>query len=217
MVAHLRLGEIAHGEEGPGEVFLAKAEEEVALVLVAVAASLEHHPAVVPLDAGVVARRHRRGARGVHQVPEVAPLEVVVAEDAGAGSAAGEVLPHEGTHHLVLEPLLVVDDVVGNAEVVGHEAGVVQVVEGATARCGTGAADVPELHRHADALVPRFHQKQGGDGGVDPSAHGYNDTHLKKGSSLSFAHLAFQRIGLQTDRGLNAQMTDLTPFFRDGL
>ena len=114
---------------------------------------------------------------------ELVELEVVVAEGAGDGGAAGEVLGDEGADDLGLEAVLLVDEVVGDAEVLGDAAGVVDVVDGAAAALdGLGhafvageAALVPELEGEADEVVTLGAEQGGDGGGVDSSGHGDGD------------------------------------------
>ena len=95
-------------------------------------------------------------ARGLQQLVE---LEMVVAERAGNRRAPGQILIDKGPHHILLEALLLVDDVIGNAQVLGHAARVVHIIE-RTAAAGLGRIGnavlagetrlVPELQREAD-------------------------------------------------------------------
>ncbi len=86
---------------------------------------------------------------------------MVVAERAGNRRASGEILRDKGPDHILLEPLFLVDDVVGDSEVLGHAAGVVDVVERAAAaglgRIGDAmlageAGLIPKLQGEADNL-----------------------------------------------------------------
>jgi hypothetical protein len=114
---------------------------------------------------------------------ELIELEVVVAEGAGDGSAAGEVLADEGLNDFCLESLLLVDDVVRDAELLGYVAGVVDIIDRAAAALhGLGhslvtgeAALVPELEGEADEVVALRAQERGYGGGVNASGHGYRD------------------------------------------
>ena len=88
-------------------------------------------------------------------------LEMVVAERAGYGRSASEVLGDEGLDHVGFEAVLLIDDVIGNVEAAGDMAGVVDVVDGAAASLdGFGhalmpgeTALVPKLKREADNVV----------------------------------------------------------------
>ncbi len=119
-------------------------------------------------------------ARGGEELVE---LEVVVAEGAGDGGSACEVLGDEGAHDLGLEAGLLVDEVVGDVELLGYAAGVVDIIyRTASALYGLGhafvsgeAALVPELEGEADELVALRLEERGDRGGVDSAGHGYGD------------------------------------------
>ncbi len=130
-LAHFGLGEVAQRKERARQLLLGEAEEEVGLVLGMIGGALEN-PAVarrVVLVDGVVAGGDAAGADGARGLEELVELEMVVAERTGDRRPAGEVLGDERPHHILLEALFLVDDVVGNAEVLGDAAGVVHVVE----------------------------------------------------------------------------------------
>ena len=89
----------------------------------------------------------------------------------------------EGLDDVGFEAVLLVDDVVGDVELLGYVAGVVDVVDGAAAALdGFGhalvsgeAALVPELEGEADEVVALGAQEGGDGGGVDSSGHGDRD------------------------------------------
>ncbi len=175
----------AQGEEGARELGLGETEEEVGLVLGAVGGTGED-PAVadgVEVIAGVVAGGDTLGADLAGGEEELIELEVVVAEGAGDGGAAGEVFADEGADYLFLEAVLGVDEVVGNVEVFGYVAGVVDVVYGTAAALDGGghafaageAALVPELEGEADEGMALGVEECGDGGGVDSSGHGDGD------------------------------------------
>ena len=101
------------------------------------------------------------GADAAGGLEELVELQVVVAERAGDGRAAGEVFADEGLDDVLLEAALLVDDVVGDAELLGDAACVVDVVERAAASgdllgdafLASQAALVPELKGEADEGV----------------------------------------------------------------
>ena len=141
--------------------------------------------AVVEAHAGVVAGGDVAGADGIGHFEEAVELDVVVAEGARDGRAAGEILFDEGLHHVLFELLLEVDHVVGDADLFGDAAGVVDIVERAAA-AGSGGrsvfggefrqpALVPQLHGHADHGAALAHQHGGDGGAVDAAAHGDGD------------------------------------------
>ena len=108
---------------------------------------------------------------------------MVIAQAARDRRAPGKILRDERTHHVVLEALLLIDDVIRNAERLGHAARVVNVVDRAAASLHrlrhalvTGqAALVPELQRESDDGVALLAQQRGDGGGVDSSGHGNGD------------------------------------------
>ena len=133
--AHGGLLHFAEREEGVGELVLGETEEEVGLVFAAVGGAGED-PAIargVEVVARVVAGGDAGGADLACGEQELIELEVVVAERARNGGAAGEILGDEGADDVLLEALLLVDEVVGDAEAVGDAACVVDVVDGAAA------------------------------------------------------------------------------------
>jgi hypothetical protein len=95
-----------------------------------------------------------------------------------------QVLVDEGTHDVLLKALLLVDDVIGDAEVLGDAASVIHVIE-RTAAAGlrslrdavlAGQAGlVPKLESEADDAVTRLGEYGRNRRGVDPSGHGYGD------------------------------------------
>ena len=114
-----------------GELLLGEAEEEISLVLGEVGGALEDPSCarrVVFVDR-VVAGGDAVGADGAGGLKQLVELEVVVAERARDGRAPGEIFVDEGADDIVLEALLLVDDVIGDAQVLGDAAGVVDVVE----------------------------------------------------------------------------------------
>jgi len=189
---HLADGWLLHlseREEGAGELSLGEAEEEVGLVLGGVGGAGENPAAAgfVEAVARVVAGGDALGADLAGGEEELIELEMVVAEGAGDGGAAGEVFADEGADDFGFETVLGVDEVVGDAEVLGYVAGVVDVVDGAAAALRNGfgqalasviggeAALVPELEGEADEGMSLGVQKRGDGGGIDAAGHGYCD------------------------------------------
>ncbi len=103
-----RLLHFAEGEERAGELLLGEAEEEVGLILAAVGGAGEDPAAAgfVVAIARVVAGGDALGADLAGGEEELIELEVVVAEGAGDGGAAGEVLGYEGLDDLSFEAIL---------------------------------------------------------------------------------------------------------------
>ena len=191
--ADLGLGQAAQRKERARQLLLREAEEEVGLVLGEICGPLENPAPArgVELVDRVVAGGDAAGADGAGGEEQLVELEVVVAERAGNRRAAGQVFIDERPDHIALEALLLVDDVVGDAEVLGDSAGVVDIVQRTTPAClgrvgnavtAGQAGLVPKLEGEADyagaaaglrvALVGEHGRNRRG---VYPSGHGYGD------------------------------------------
>src|SRR6185503_5645071 len=190
--AHLRLTHLAQREARAAELLLREPEEEVSLVLGRVSRATQQ-PAVAlrrKLAARVVARGQQVCANLPRRDQQLIKLKMVVAQAARDGRAPGKVLGDKRTHHVALKTLLVVDDVVGNAQVLGHGARVVDILNGAAAplnvlrhALATGEPPlVPELHGQADDVVALGAQHGRDGGGIDTARHGY-------GNGLGLWHL----------------------------
>src|SRR6202790_1697138 len=108
---------------------------------------------------------------------------MIVAEAARNRCASRKIFRDKGTHYIALEALCVIDHVVGDADVLGHAARVINIIEGAAAArdllghalVSGQTALVPKLHGQADDVVP-FRAQHGRDGGgIDSARHGYGD------------------------------------------
>ena len=117
-------------------------------------------------------------ARGEQQLVK---LQMVVAQAARDGRASGKIFVDERTHHVALKALLMVDHVIRNAQVLGHAAGVVHVIDRAAAAlhllghafASGQAALVPELHGQAHHVVA-FGAQHGRNGGrIHTAGHCY--------------------------------------------
>ena len=134
------LGEVADGKEHILQLLLAHDAEHVALVLgfiygfqqVNCAVGLAAQPGIVPGRQVVCTH----AARVVEQIVEA---DVAIAGDAWIGREAVRILGDERVDDELLERLLDVDQVEGNAQLVGHPARVVYAVQ-ATAFVGRGLA-----------------------------------------------------------------------------
>ena len=185
--ADFALGQLAERKHGAGKLLLGEAEQEVSLVLGIVHGAQQLVPAggFVEVDARVVAGGHLARAHGLGHFQETVELDVVVAQRAGNGRAAGQVLFHERLYYLLLELLLEVHHVVGDADLLGDAAGVVNVVERAAAPrsplCGQLRQTplVPKLHGQPHYVVTLAHQERGHGGAVDAAAHGDGNGKLR--------------------------------------
>src|SRR4029077_16565139 len=93
--------------------------------------------------------------------------------------ASGEVFVDKWRDNALFELALEIDDIVGHADVIGHAADVIEVVERAAAPgCSFARAFrqpplIPELHGQARDVVAVTLEQCGDGGTVDPSGHCY--------------------------------------------
>src|SRR5262249_44737386 len=132
---HLGLGHVAQGKARAAELLLGKTEEEISLVLGQVGGATQE-PAIalgIEFAAGVVPGGQQIGADLARRDQQLIEFEMVVAQAARNRRATGEILLHERPHHIALEPLLVIDHIVRNAQFLGYAAGIVDIVNRAAA------------------------------------------------------------------------------------
>jgi hypothetical protein len=79
-----------------------------------------------------------------------------------------------GPHHVRIELLSEVEDVMVDSEAVCDSPGVDDIGDRATARVGCTS---PKLHRGAHDFVPFVLQQPGRHRGIDSAGEGYEDTH----------------------------------------
>ena len=108
----------------------------------------------VPLDASVVACGNARCADLPCRHLQLIEFHVIVAKRARNRGTARQIILHEWAHDGLLEAPFEIDDVMGNADMLGNAPGVIDVVKRTAALrrgCARGefrkAALVPELHR----------------------------------------------------------------------
>ena len=184
------------GKQGAAELILRQTEQKIGLILGAIGRTLEQPAAalLIELHPSVVAGGQRIGANLLGDDQQLIELQMIVAQAARNGSASGEILLHEGTHHFALKTVFVIDHVIRNADGLGDAARVINIVERAAAsldRLGHAvvagqAALVPELHGQADDVVSLGAQ-HGRDGrGIDSARHGYGDGLWNSASTISY-------------------------------
>ena len=134
------LGEFAEGKIGAGELLLREAEEKVGLVLGFVHGAEEFVAAGLRIvaHARVVAGGDALGADLARGDEELIELYVIVADGAGDGRAACEIIGDEGADDGVLEFALEIDDVERDAEMLGDAAGVVDIVDASSSDARRG-------------------------------------------------------------------------------
>ena len=124
----------------------------------------------------VVPGRHRLTAEVACEPEQVGELHTLVAAHAWHRRLALGVAVGERGDDRVAEALLGVDDVVRDAEMVGHAAGVVDVAPGAAgAAPGRSAARVVELQGCADDLVALLGHHRA----VDAAGHRGEHAHVR--------------------------------------
>ena len=112
-------------------------------------------------------------ARGLQ---EVAELDAAVALDAGHRRLAQRIGIGEIVDDGLAKAVLVVEHVMGNAELGGHVAGVVDVLAGAAGALAVGRrAMVIELQRDPDDVVALRLQQRSRRRGIDAARHGDDD------------------------------------------
>jgi hypothetical protein len=107
-------------------------------------------------------------------------LQMVIAERAWNRSAPRKIFADEGTYHVSLETFLLIDDVVGDADLFGDSSGVIHIVDGAAAalhslRHAVVSCEsplVPQLQRKPDDGVPFCAQHRRDGRRIDPARHG---------------------------------------------
>jgi hypothetical protein len=108
----------------------------------------------------------------VGPVDEPAELEVLVAHHAGIRRAAGLVFVGEILDDVLLKFRRLVNQVVGNVELVANRAGIGDRLRAAALVLGAIHAILrPELERDADDLKALFQQQRGRRRGINSAAH----------------------------------------------
>ncbi len=116
------------------------------------------------------------GAELAGGLQEVGELDRLVAGDARHRSLAGGIAVGEAVDHRLAEALLVVEDIVRDAEGLGDAAGVVDVLAGAAGAFAVGGrAVIVKLQGDADHVVAGLLEEAGDDRGIDATGHGDDD------------------------------------------
>jgi hypothetical protein len=135
------------------------------------------HPGVVPGGDRIEAQ-----LGGPRQ--EAVELEMAIAGHTGVGGAPGGVIGDVGVDDLAVELATEVEDVVGDPELFGDPAGVVDVGHRTAPRVRRPR---PQLHRGADDVVAGRAEQGGGDGRIDAAGHGHQDSHSHRPRNRSTA------------------------------
>ena len=122
-------------------------------------------------------------------VDQLFKFQFLVAHRAGNRRSRLHVLRDKIVHHLFLKLFFHVQDVIGDADPLGHPPGIGQIVQRtAGAEPVVRVRIVPQLQGNPHSIEPTFLHDPGGDRAVYPAAHGYNNLfflffnrHISKG------------------------------------
>ena len=122
------------------------------------------------------------GAEVARQAQEVAELDGLVAGDAGDRGLAAQISIGEFLHHLVAEPVLVVQHVMGDADFGGDVAGIVDIAPGAACILAANrGAVIVKLEGEPDHLIALVRQQRRRDRGIHPARHRHHHLGLSGG------------------------------------
>ena len=176
-------GSSPRGETQEIELLGCGGVEEVALVASRIQGAVEAAPAGFEGATGhVMAGRQHVGIEVAGGGQKIAELDRAVALDAGDRRLAGQIALGETVDHRFPEAVLVIEDVVRDAERLGDPARIVNVLARAA---GTLAMDrrpmVVELQRDPDDIVALLAEQACHHGGIYAAGHGDDDTCLVRG------------------------------------
>ena len=196
--ADFRLGHGAERKTHEIELVARRGEEEIALVAVEVRGTIERAMIAALAARHIVAGGERLGAELAGGVEKIVKLDRLVAGDTGHRRLAGDVARRETVDHRIAKALLVVENVVRDAEGGGDAAGIVNVLPGAAGALAVGRlAMVVELQGDADHIVAGALEQPRNHRGIDPARHGDDDASpLWAAGQLKIDRHAVNRIGL---------------------
>ena len=149
--AHLGLGELAEWKDQPFERRLRQPEEEIALIFVVVAAAQQSKRAVGrSLQARVVPGGDVGRIEAPCDLGEIGELHRAVAAHAGNRCPTSLILGDEGVDDLLSKRVALIEDVVGDSEVLAGAACVVPVFGRTAAADLLLAVGVPQMQRDPD-------------------------------------------------------------------
>ena len=120
-----------------------------------------------------MARRHSLGPEVAGDVEKIAELDGLVAADARHRRLTGQIAVGKLVDHRVAELRFIIEDVVWDAQHLGGQAGIVNVLPGTTGPLLLqGGTVVVKLQRHADDVIACLVQQGRHDGGVHTAGHG---------------------------------------------
>src|SRR5688572_12206383 len=165
--ANFGLRRLAYRKQHSRENRAIDSPEKIGLVLVVVAAAIEH----TIVHASVVAGCQPLGVYRIGLAQQIPELREGVAAHAWYGSAPAGVLLREILDDVVIELRLEVEHVVRNPKVLANASRVIHRVEGAARSIRYFVALAEQLHRRAYHVVAGTYEQCGGDGRIHASRH----------------------------------------------
>ena len=183
-------------QEELAELFLLEHVKHVALVLAKIDTTQQavartrivNRESWIVNDPRVVPGGHKLGVERGQPFEQRPVLDVLVTADARVWRASGGVFGDKVIDDSLAETLLEVHDVVADAELAGHAAGVVGVFHATALLVAAQFVRAflgPEAHRHADDFVALFHEEGGGDGAIHAPGHTHNNARSDQCATIS--------------------------------
>ncbi len=113
-----------------GKLLLGEPEQKISLVLGEIRRALENPAPArrIIFVYRVMASGDTAGADRARGPEQLVELQMVVAQRAGNRRAPGKILAHKGPHHILLEALFLIHDVIRNAQMLSNASRIVYVV-----------------------------------------------------------------------------------------
>src|SRR5215469_3998355 len=153
-----------------------RCKQEIALVARRIPRPMQLRPSRPGDAAHIMAGRERAGTEVARDPEKTAKLDPLVAANARDRGLTTAVIVDKIVDDCGAKAALVVEHVMGDAEMIGDLGGIVYVPPGTTsAGTSCGGAVVVELQRGADDLEALLDEQCRGYGRVDPTRHRYDD------------------------------------------
>ena len=172
-------------------------KQEIALVALFLAGAIERAASCGQRTRGhVVAGRQHLGAEFARGCQEIAELDRLVAIDARHRRLARDIARGKAVDDRLLEPALVIEDVVRDPDPLRHRSRIVNVLTGAAGTLAVGRCTViVELQRHANDVIALGLEQCRRDRGIHAARHGDHDAGVARGTVEVEAveHCVFRR------------------------
>ncbi len=177
--------QVADGEQRPRELLLGELAEEIALVLVGIAAGEQPvDGAAVRGDvvaAAVVARGHAVGTQIERRFQEGVEFDLPVAQHVRIGRAAAAVLGEHVVHDSFAVLFAQIDHMERNVEPFGHQFGEHVVVVPRAVALQRAGRIFPVAHEQADHFVSLLLEQVGRHARIDASGEAHDNFHFRSG------------------------------------